>query len=270
MESGAVGNFALSEVGREYFENRFIRDDHGSALAILQKQLESYGPAAALVQSLSGMPSADRRRTESVLRSQGLDEGLNNRRLGTLLMLLDTARLIDYSKNAGTLSVLIKPAERPDVPQSIFVAPETPFGNRAWLRRVIATCESHLWWLDKHFMPGALEVLWESLDGGKVSDVRVLSLKLPEHETKAALRAGRNLRLELQHRGISFEWRRIDSGLIRTTHDRWIIGANRAWNVPNVNAILSGQHSEMHEAPHRDEIEQLFTRYWQIAEPLHG
>jgi hypothetical protein len=64
------------------------------------------------------------------------------------------------------------------------------------------------------------------------------------------------------------EWRVIDSTKIRDTHDRWIIGDESARNVPNVNAIISGQHSELNLSSQRDEISQLFEAYWAESNPI--
>jgi len=60
----------------------------------------------------------------------------------------------------------------------------------------------------------------------------------------------------------------IDSTKIRNTHDRWVIGADTARNVPNVNAIYTGQHSEMHVSPRRADLSGLFDGYWAEAVPF--
>ena len=95
-------------------------------------------------------------------------------------------------------------------------------------------------WLDKHFLPEGLDFLGAAVNGAQVTDVRVLSLALADNETRKAKRAYRDLAREFQGRGVGFEWRFIGSQDVRDTHDRWIVTDHRAWNVPNLTAILSG------------------------------
>jgi hypothetical protein len=150
----------------------------------------------------------------------------------------------------------------------VYISPTTPFGNKVWLRRVLAECESHIDWLEKHFIPVALEALWEAVDGTRISRVRILSLRMPEHDGKRILRQYRDLRGELAARSVELSWRTIDHTKIRNTHDRWIIGGNSARNVPNVNAIYTGQHSELNLSAQREELQQLFDGYWLDAVPF--
>lgn len=82
------------------------------------------------------------------------------------------------------------------------------------------------------------------------------------------LKQYRDLRAELAGRSVDLQWRVIDSTQIRDTHDRWVIGADTARNVPNVNAIYTGQHSEMHASPSRAELSGLFDGYWAGAAPF--
>jgi len=236
--------------------------------AILRDALLTYGPAEAVIQLLAGSPNIPRSRAESVLRFQGFGNGLADREVGSLLMVMHRAELIRYAKRLGTFEILVNPAQEPVPPESVFIAPETPFANRVWLRRILEECDGFIYWLDKHFMPGALEVIWEAAAGSRVSEVRVLSLKLPDNSGKNATRDYRNLRSELESRSVAFEWRVIDSKLIRDTHDRWIIGRSSARNVPNVNAILSGQRSELHRSDHADELRTVFEDYWAEATPI--
>jgi hypothetical protein len=258
----------LTESGKAYFNEQFIRREHDAARSVLRQCLLFYRPAEALVQLLAGLPDVDRSVAGIVLRSHGLGDGMTDRRLGSLLTLMDHAGLIWYAKNRGKLGVLVQPAHAVAPPPSIFISPETPFGNKVWLRRVLEECDGFIYWLDKHFLPAGLEFIWEGADGRRISEVRVLSLRLPESEGRRSLRRYRDLKTELVRRSIRFEWRTIDSALIKDTHDRWIVGASSARNVPNVNAILSGQNSEMNLSHQREELRALIDRYWTDAVPI--
>lgn len=258
----------LSERGQKYFNARFITGDEAEGDAVLRECVMDHPPATAVTQLLAGVP-ADRGRVETVLRSQGF-EGVADRSVGSLLKLMHRAGLVEYNSRTATVRVLESPATAvaEAVPPSVYVSPATPFGNKVWLRRLLAECQGSIDWLDKHFLPVAFEPLWEAVDGTKVSRVRILSLRLPDHEGKRTLRQYRDLRSELGGRSVGLSWRTIASTKIRSTHDRWVIGANSARNVPNVNAIYTGQHSEMHASPQREELSRLYEDYWANAVPF--
>jgi hypothetical protein len=260
---------SLSERGQAYFNARFITGDGEAADAALHGCLMDHPPATAVAQLLAGVPGADRARVETVLRSQGFG-GVSDRAVGSLLKLMDRAGLVEYNSRTSSVRVLDSPvtADSDAVPSSVYVSPATPFGNKVWLRRVLAECRGSIDWLDKHFMPVAFEPLWEAVDGARVSRVRILSLRLADHDGKRTLRQYRDLRSELAGRAVDLSWRTIDSTKIRDTHDRWVISADTARNVPNVNAIYTGQHSEMHASPQRAELSRLYDGYWADAVPF--
>lgn len=258
----------LTRLGDRYFQAAFIYGDQEVARGVLAEALLDYPPAVVITQLLSGVPDTDRRTAETVLRSQGFGEGLTDRKLGALLSLLNRAGVVCYSKHSGRIEVLVSPTEASRLPSSIFVSPETPYGNKAWLRRLLRRCESYVWWLDKHFQHVAFDELWEALNGRRVGNVRIISLSLPEHESKKVRKLYKDLHAELANRGIKLEWRTIASTHIRETHDRWIISGAGAWNVPNVNAIYSGQHCEMVRSENHSGLSELYKKYWELASPF--
>jgi hypothetical protein len=259
---------SLTPTGREYFLTAFILKDGEAAKLVLQQLLLAYPPAAAIAQLLWGVADADRATVELVLRSQNFGAGLTDRMVGSLLMLLKTAEVIEYSRTTGALRVLVAPLTKRPAPTGVFVSPQTPYGNKVWLRRILEECDESILWLDKHFMATALESLWEAADASRLKYVKILSLRLPDHEASRPLRQYRDLVREMSGRGIKVEWRTIDSGAIKDTHDRWISGGSTAWNVPNVNAIYSGQHSEMHATSNRGALARLFDGYWSLSVPF--
>lgn len=263
---GEDGN--LTERGDRYFKARFIFGDETAGTDALAEALFDYPPAMAVAQMLAGVAGANREAAEVVLRNQGFGDGLTDRRLGSLVALMHRAGIIKYSKSDASIHVLASPAAMPRLPSSIFVSPDTPFGNKAWLRRILRESKDFVWWLDKHFQHVAFDELWESVDGHTVKEIRILSLLLSDHGGKRVRRAYRDLRAEFERRGISLEWRTINSSHIRETHDRWIISVDKAWNVPNVNALYSGQHSELSFSGNRAELARIFIDYWGQASPF--
>jgi hypothetical protein len=263
---GFVDGGALTESGTRYFTSKFIRRDEESARTTLQGVLVDYPPVSVICQFLSGVPDADKSNAESILRNQGMGAGLTERSLGSLLSLMSATGVIRYSK--GRIEVLVHPAQMETVPTSVFISRVTPYGNRAWLRRILRECEGFIYWLDKHFLPVALEALWEIADGDRITEIRVLSLKLDQNSGRKALRDYRDLVAELGQKSIRMEWRVIDSQLIKDTHDRWVIGASTARNVPDVGTIYSGNHSELNRSDQASELRVLFEGYWANANPI--
>jgi hypothetical protein len=235
---------------------------------VLRHQVLTTCPeAAVLCQLLTNRPKVARKVAETVLRSQGYGDGLTDRMLGALLALMAGAEIIEYAKRDGSFRVLAKPLTEPVLPDSIFISPDKPASNRLWLRRILGECNDFIYWLDKHFLPEGLDFIAEGADGAQVSTVRVISLALDESQTRKAKRAYRDLAHELRGRGIQFEWRFIESTEVRDTHDRWIVTSGRSWNVPNLNAILSGQRSEISASGSTGELQTMFESVWDKAEP---
>ncbi len=255
----------LTALGQAYFEAAFINKDETSLMLVMQTAFRDYRPAEALSQRLFGVPNVDKTVVESVLRNVGLGADLTDRKLGTLLVLLDRFEVIRYVKNKGDVTVLIPPLSSGQVPSTIFVSRETPFSNVMWLGRVLKQCSEHIFWLDKHFQPAGLEALADVADGNQIREVRILSLKLPDNSTPKAMNAYRALKAELLHRGIKLEWRFIDSAMVRDAHDRWIIGASSAYNVPDVGTVMSGNKSEMSASESAARLNTDFDGYWSNA-----
>lgn len=259
----------LSADGRAYFTATFVRSDVVESQRVLQAAVLGLGPVAAAVQLLDGVSGATRASAETVLRSQGFGDGLRDRHLGFLMTLMDRAQVVNYTKSTGAVRVLVHPAREDSVPASVFISPGTPFANRIWLRRILTEGTGNLSWLDKHFTSAAFESIWEAADGERIGTVRILSLYMSDaHGGRKVKRDFGNLQTELTNRGVDLQWRVIDSSLIRDTHDRWIISDDTARNVPNVNAIFSGQHSELNVSGQRDELLGLFNGYWEAAQPV--
>jgi hypothetical protein len=267
LEAGFIAaDHSLTPDGRRYFESRFIQRDDAQADEIRRSLLLNYPPIGAICQLLYGVANVDRDTAETVLRSQGMGDKLNDRILGTLLTIMKTAGLIAYAR--GKIGVLVTPAKSEVIPASVFISRETPYANKVWLRRILEECEGFIYWLDKHFMYRGFEALWEAADGNRVSDVKVLSLGLEAHVHRRSIQVYKDLQTEFSHKGIALEWRMIDHSLIRDTHDRWIIGSTTARNVPDVSTIFSGNHSELNRSDQVQQLKGIFEGYWSQASPV--
>jgi hypothetical protein len=258
---GFLGNNGgLTSIGSEYFQAKFIRGDVLHASHIVKNALLGIKPVMAICQNLFGVSSASKESAASLLRFHGLDDNMSERTLGTLLTMLSKFGIITYYR--GSITIIDAPMQQQVLPNSIFISDKTPYSNKAWLRKVIADADSFVYWFDKHFLPTALESIWEVVDGNQINEIRILSLKLEGNSGKIARKQCRDLEVELANRGIVLDWRFIDSNDVRRTHDRWIICKTKAWNVPDVGTILSGNNSEISQSLHCKELKKIFENYW--------
>lgn len=257
----------LTDIGKRYFESRFIRNELEEAKIILRNQLSRFPPTELLIQLLWGVPRASKPNVYSLLSSHELVHNLNKNSSGTFLAMLSYAGVISYNRRTGHIKVLLNPAVE-EIPRNVFIAPETPYSNIIWLRRVLGKCRKFIYWLDKHFYKIGLEHIWEVADGIKVQEIYILSLLLQDNLNETAKKEYNRLKQELARKGISLEWRTIESQKIKDTHDRWIIGENYVHNVPNINAIHSGQRSELNLSDNYNEILKAFLSYWDAATPV--
>lgn len=256
---------ALTVAGQMYFHERFVRRDEDAATLIVQALLLNTLPALALCQRLYGVPRVDRTVVESVLRNVGLGDGLTDRNLGTLLAVLAKFGVVSYVKNRGEVAILHPPMETGQVPSTVLISRETPFSNVMWLTRVLRECSDYIYWLDKHFQAAGFEAIADAADGNRINEIRILSLKLPTNSSPRVLKAYQALKQELLARKIQLEWRFVDSTVVRDIHDRWIIGASSARNVPDVGTIMSGNKSEISASDSSVRLQTDFLKYWDDA-----
>ncbi len=265
--------YQLTDAGKRYFELRFIKNQFKAAKSILRDQLSSFPPAELIIQLLWGVPRANKSNVRSLITSHVTLHNFSKDTLNSFLKVLDHAGAISYNRLTGRVQVLVKP-DVEETPQNVFIAPETPYSNIIRLRQVLGECREFIYWLDKHFYKIGLKDIWEVADGAKVQQIHILSLHLKneanqeDNLNQAAKDEYNRLRKELERKHISLEWRVIESKNIRGTHDRWIIGKKYACNVPNINAIYSGQRSELNRSNNYKEILKTFLSYWDIATPV--
>jgi hypothetical protein len=255
----------LTDTGRAFFEAVFIRCD-GSDTEILQHLLLQYPITVALQQYLWGVKDVKIEQVLTVLKSTGFWSYSSIEPMTHFLDLLNQAGIISYSRKLRQVKILISP-DAPHVPKNVFIDPSRPFSNILWIKRVLAECDGSILWFDKHFQKEAFEWLWAIADANKIKKIHVLSLDLGEANLNTeAKKSYQRFKREMLNKGIEVLWRVIDSKLLRDTHDRWIMDNKKYLrNVPNVNAISSGQRSEMSKSENYSDVYPAFNNYWSKA-----
>jgi hypothetical protein len=255
--------YALSDIGLLYFEEVFIRNNLKKGKEILCGQLLKQPPVIAIQQYLFGVKDPSIFQVITVLKSVNFWE--SDIKLAHFLDLLNSLEIITYNRKAKIIKILIPP-DTEKIPPSIFIDPQRPYSNIMWIKKIISKCRGYLYWIDKHFQKEAFEWIFASADANKINEIKILSLDLKEDNKNATKEYGR-LKKELENKGINLEWHVIDSTFIKDSHDRWIISENEARNIPNVNAISSGQKSELNLSENKEILEKDFLEYWEKSYP---
>jgi hypothetical protein len=252
----------LSEKGRAVFESLFIRCD-GYEQELLKQMLLSFPPTIAIQQYLWGVSNITVEQVLTILKTTGFWFYDSREPLTHLLDFMNYTEIINYNKKTRTVHVLTSP-DAPRAPKNVFIDPNRPFSNIMWIKKILNECDAGIYWLDKHFQKEALEWLWAIADAGKIKEIRILSLDLGEANLSSGARKDfMRFKKEMANKNIDASWATIDSKLVRDAHDRWIIdGSGYARNVPNVNAISSGQRSEMNLTENYKEVKKAFDEYW--------
>ncbi len=256
----------LTPIGRHLFEASFIRRSRDEEKNIFQDALLKYQPTLAIQQYLWGIKIATIEQVITVLKSTQLWGTSTRESLTHFLDLLNYVEIISYNKKAKGITVVISP-DTEKTPISVFIDPDRPFSNLMWIKKILSECENYIYWFDKHFQKQALDWIWAIADSGKIKEIKILSLDLGEDNLNKDVRnLYKRLKQELSLKGVQLIWSIIDSKSIKDSHDRWIIGGkDTVWNVPNVNAISSGQRSELNRSENYKQILEAFNQYWGLS-----
>lgn len=260
FEKSATG--VLSDIGRVVFESLYIRRD-GKEKEALKHLLLAFPPTIALQQYLWGVQEVNVDQTLTVLKTTGFWFYESKEPLTHFLDFLNYTGIITYNKKTRAVKILISP-DVPRAPRNVFIDPSRPFSNILWIKRVLGECDGSILWLDKHFQKEGLDWLWSIGDAERITEIRILSLDMGDANLGTdARKYFKRFKQEMENKGIKTTWATIDSKQIRDAHDRWILdGVGYLRNVPNVNAISSGQRSEMNLSENYDEARRMFEEYW--------
>jgi hypothetical protein len=245
-ELGLVdGDGALTDTGRAYFHHRWVLHDEEAANGLMREALLRHPVTLLVCQVFHGRGKITRQQLDDLLCEQGICA--DARAVGRLLSVLNTFRIVCYSKKTRALTVLEPAAAAASRrrPSSLFVSPRTPFTNVERLRELVGTAKGHLVWLDKHLDKKVFPVLAESLDGDRVAEVTLVS---SDYNLNSSAQTDFDLlRQELAAKGISLRWIIVRRQDMRDVHDRWLICDDWAYNVPPVNSIFGAQAAELIE-----------------------
>lgn len=258
---GLVNDGTLSETGKRYFNFKFIELDEYHSRDILREVLVKYQPVEAIIQLLRNVAEIKKENILTVLKNRGFWADNTISHLVNFISLLNFSKIIVYSKKYGHIKIIYNFLDEGKTPTDIFIDPTTPYSNRILFKRILSGCKKYIYWLDKHFQKEGLEIIWESINSQSVKEIKIISIDLNPSLLKSSKKEYLRLKSEFNKKGINLFWFILDSKLIRDNHDRWILSEAKAWNVPPLNAIISGQMSEIHESDNNTEVLSAFSKY---------
>lgn len=256
-------DYLLTPIGKKLFHCMFIRMDNESERVILRDLLSTLPSFITLQQNLWGLEHVSIDQVVTVLKSTNLWEGNSKESLTNFLDFLNYVGLITYNRRKREIKIK-EPISLSKVSTSFFIDPKRPFSNILGIESILAKCEGSIYWFDKHFQKEGLEWLLSVADVNKINKIRILSLDLGDKNIrKEVVKLYKRLKTELKYKNIDLLWNVIDSKFVKDSHDRWIFDDKQnIWNIPNVNAISSGQQSEILKSGGYIEIAKSFENYW--------
>lgn len=122
--------------------------------------------------------------------------------------------------------------------------PKTPFTNIRMIRSAIESCRDYLFWIDKYFGVGDLDILMDAIDKADIKQINILiSLK----NANARMRSNfKRFKEEMANKNIASEMRVVvDSKIYGEYHDRWLISRNINYNLMSGDIAKRGQYAEI-------------------------
>lgn len=225
----------------DLYEAAFVHDDRDRAREICRGMLLRQPLTQALLQSLAGRPPMTFSGVLHLLARHHLanvdEPGVLRRFLSSLN---DVGIVVWSTKNQMVRSGVLD--EELDVPPRIrVIQPGRSYTNVMHLRQILRACEDFIWWAEPHLNHKALEPLAAEVDPSAVRSIRLLSGPMAIDDTTR--RDWSRFRREMSEVGIDAQWRVLAKGAV-PFHDRYLLGAGQAWNVPPVNTVFKGSYAE--------------------------
>lgn len=132
--------------------------------------------------------------------------------------------------------------------------PYTPYTNVRIIRNAIESCKGYLYWIDKYFAVGDLDIL---IDASKKADIHEVKILISLKNTNSNMRNNfKRFKEEMENNGILCEMRVVvDSEIYGQYHDRWLISSNVNYNLMSGDIAKRGQYAEIKPTENRPPFE---------------
>jgi hypothetical protein len=127
-----------------------------------------------------------------------------------------------------------------------YLDPARPFTNELALRKVIRGLRGRLFWYEQHMTRKNLEPLIEEVQGGLVTEVRLLSG--PAHISEKLKRSYEAFATEMKGKGVMTDWRILPDKVARDMHARVLFDDASTWELPPLNSLYKGTVDSIHSS----------------------
>jgi hypothetical protein len=261
---GLIEGSSLTEAGQALFKLCWVLRKMDEAELALGQALRQLNPIQVIDQELRGLGAVPEDGVFDLFKQHSVARRLTS--VGDMrpaLVWLSKVKVISYSRRFKTIRSLSPAADYalPGEIQAIaaMVSPKTPYLNIVRLRRVLRSTKGTVWWADPHFGARALEELAEEIDTEQVEEIRILSGDAANVASERSLKDFKRFVAEMANKGVKAEWR-VDVSGVRDWHDRWLVDAVQAWNVPPVNTLFKNDYSEILPASDRPPLQAWWDR----------
>ena len=122
--------------------------------------------------------------------------------------------------------------------------PDKPYSNVAQLGSIIRDAQKYLWWFDKFFSKEGFSTV-EDIAASAATEIRILT-GLSDKINDRFRELFKRFRSQLEQSGKSVSLRVIiDTHLLASIHDRWIVSEDACFNIPSIDTISMGQFAEI-------------------------
>jgi len=151
--------------------------------------------------------------------------------------------------------------------EKTLITPESPFTNKIIFLNTLSKCEGYIYWVDKYFSKKGLELLSQSVNKGKVKEIKIImSIEKVDDNFRSLFK---DFKEEMLNKGINCELKVIiDSKIKSLIHDRFIISKYDSYNIPSPDVIARGQLSEISKSENRESLLSQFNNLWKSSKDI--
>ena len=151
--------------------------------------------------------------------------------------------------------------------EKTLITPESPFTNKIIFLNTLSKCEGYIYWVDKYFSKKGLELLSQSVNKGKVKEIKIImSIEKVDDNFRSLFK---DFKEEMLNKGINCELKVIIDPKIKSLiHDRFIISKYDSYNIPSPDVIARGQLSEISKSGNSESLLGQFNNLWEKSKDI--
>ena len=137
--------------------------------------------------------------------------------------------------------------------------PHTPYTNIRIIRNAIESSRDYLYWIDKYFAVGDLDILIDAIGKTDIKELKILiSLTNADIRMRSAFK---RFKEEMANKDIISELRVVvDSMVYNEFHDRWLLSRNINYNIMSGDTARTKQYAELKVTKNRPPFDNRWDK----------